>query len=86
MHKFTEIVDIWGGLNSEQVFLRALGASLKVVREKRGVDQETAAAFLGITQSAYSKLESGRINVSAYQLTRLCLAFNVKASDLIPLI
>lgn len=48
-----------------------LGYVLKQHRLRKQVDQQSIAAALGLSQSAYSRIESGDTNLSAWQL-RLC--------------
>lgn len=50
-----------------------IGQLLKAYRVRGGVHQETLAVALGLSQSAYSRLESGDTNITAWQL-RVCAA------------
>lgn len=55
----------------EVPYTALLGQLLKHHRLQRQVDQRSMAAALGLTQSAYSRLESGDTNITAWQL-RVC--------------
>lgn len=59
----------------EVPYTALLGQLLKHHRLHRyqQIDQQTMAAALGLTQSAYSRLESGDTNITAWQL-RVCAA------------
>ncbi len=44
---------------------------LKMMREKAGLRQEQIAAFLGVTQTFISKVETGERNLTADQLEKV---------------
>ncbi len=59
---------------------------IKSKRKQKGFKQEQIAALLGITQSSYSKLESGTHEVSFTTIRKLCkildIEINIKISDI----
>jgi transcriptional regulator with XRE-family HTH domain len=61
-----------------------LGRSLKKLRKARGLKQEDLFKFLGISQSQYSKIESGRASLTAEQFLQLVKRFNLSLADFLP--
>ena len=59
-----------------------LGANLRNAREKQGLSQEQVAEAVGITQPAYSYIESGFKNPSVATLVRLSNLLNVSMDEL----
>lgn len=60
-----------------------LGRVIDHHRAARKINQEAVAAALGITQSAYSKLEKGQSTISVVQLNTIAAQLNMPASTLI---
>lgn len=56
---------------------------LKAWREYVGMAQEECAEFLGLGQSAYSKLERGRLRLTIDKAQKLAEAFNITLTDLL---
>jgi len=52
-------------------------------RKQRGLDQGIVAAQLGLSQSAYSRLESGDSNMSLAQLYSVAQALNTSPSAIL---
>lgn len=59
-----------------------VGKTLASERERRKILQTTVAAELGVTQSAYSKLESGASALNASQIHLATRALGMTAADL----
>jgi DNA-binding XRE family transcriptional regulator len=57
-----------------------IGAVFKSVREQSYTHQRDMAAALGISQSTYSRLESGRMPLTVEQLLRACAALDIEPS------
>lgn len=60
-----------------------LGQVLKQVRQARNVQQTDLAAVLGLSQSAYSRLESGDSVLNAWQLRQCALELGTTPSALL---
>jgi len=57
-----------------------LGEKVKLLRNRRGLNQDDLAEVLGLSRSQISNLESGRRNLSVKQLENLCEYFKVDMS------
>lgn len=60
-----------------------LGHVLKQHRLLRQIDQQSMAAALGLSQSAYSRIESGDTSVSAWQLRVCASQLGLRSSQLL---
>ena len=60
-----------------------LAANLRYLRKKFGFTQEQVSAYLGITQSAYNKYESGVNDVPMEKLEMLATIYGVEEYDLL---
>jgi transcriptional regulator with XRE-family HTH domain len=60
-----------------------LGNKIKKIRELRDLTQEFVAAELGLNQSAYSKIESGAVDISYSKLEKIALVFGMKVEDIV---
>lgn len=56
---------------------------IKSIREMRNFTQEYMANELGMTQAGYSKLESGKTDVTFSQLTEVAKVLEISVEDLI---
>lgn len=54
------------------------GNILRNIKKSKGISQEKAADFLGISQTAYSKLENNITKLSAERITVLAHLFKVE--------
>jgi transcriptional regulator with XRE-family HTH domain len=54
-----------------------IGEKIRGFRESKKLSQEFVADYLGISQSAYSKIESGQTNLSAMRISSLANLFDV---------
>ena len=57
-----------------------LGEKVKLIRKRRGLNQDDLAEVLELSRSQISNLESGRRNLSLKQLEKLCEYFQVDMS------
>jgi transcriptional regulator with XRE-family HTH domain len=60
----------------------AIGKSLKALRKNKGLSQEVVAEYLNISQSAYSRIETGESNSWSIQLEKLCDFYKITPSKL----
>jgi transcriptional regulator with XRE-family HTH domain len=60
-----------------------VGAAIAHLRERQGWSQRQLATWVGLDQSAVSRIEAGRRRVSAEELQRFAGAFHVSADDLL---
>jgi transcriptional regulator with XRE-family HTH domain len=61
------------------------GNQIMEMRKLRGITQEHIAEMLGISQSAYSRLEKGIRRISADELRRICEVLRVDANFILGL-
>ncbi len=61
-----------------------IGATIARLREQQGWSQRQLAKWVGLDQSAVSRIEAGRRRVAAEELQRFADAFHVTADDLLP--
>lgn len=62
----------------------SFGNQIRVIREKVGFTQEYLASELGVSQRAYSKLETGETQIKGEVLFQIARILNVDLMDLIP--
>ncbi|HLV46675.1 MAG TPA: helix-turn-helix transcriptional regulator [Flavobacterium sp.] len=55
---------------------------IKSIREAKGFTQEYMAEQLGITQAAYSKIESGQTKLTMNKITDIATIFEMDVNDL----
>lgn len=60
-----------------------LGQLIKQLRLSKGIDQLAMAAALGISQSSYSRIESGDTNMNVWQLRGCAEQLGVSPSSLL---
>ena len=61
---------------------RIFGNRLRILRINNNLTQENMADILGITQSAYSKIERGERKVSMEHLRKACDYFNLRFEEM----
>lgn len=61
------------------------GKKLKQYRQNNKLTQEETAKILGMTQSNYSRLEKGELDIKISQLLNACNKLNVSADWLLDL-
>lgn len=59
------------------------GAKIRMIRELRGFSQENIAAKLGMTQSAYSRIETNQTKLDTALLERLAKELGVNPIDIL---
>lgn len=59
-----------------------IGIKLKTLRELHGIKQDDIAQRLGISQNAYSKLETGETDITLKRLEEIAKIYNMKFTDL----
>lgn len=60
-----------------------IGTKIKEIRETQKLSQEYMASQIGITQAAYSKLESNSTGITIQRLQKICELLNVDVSELV---
>ena len=58
------------------------GTKIRLIRLSRGFNQEGVAQQLGITQNAYSKMETNHSKISDEMMEKLATVFGVSAEDI----
>jgi transcriptional regulator with XRE-family HTH domain len=61
--------------------LRHIGTNIRVTRVSRGLNQESVATELGISITAYSKIERGKTNPSILRLNQIAKCLGVSVFD-----
>lgn len=61
----------------------SIADKIRHIRELKDLTQEYMAQKLGITQSGYSKIEMGNVDVSYSKLTEIADAMGVKVEDIV---
>jgi transcriptional regulator with XRE-family HTH domain len=56
---------------------------LKRAREKAGFKQEKIAEILGISRAGYSRMETGKVNITSKHLKKIAETFNISIDWLI---
>lgn len=65
-------------------FAWSLGQRIKDARERAGLEQADLATALGASQSAVSRYETGRADVSVWQLACIAEACGAELKKLVP--
>jgi transcriptional regulator with XRE-family HTH domain len=63
--------------------LVAIGAAIRVCRGQLGISQEALAYTAGIDRSHMGKIERGERNVSLLNLIRICVALQIRPSEIL---
>lgn len=58
---------------------------IRQIREDRDLSQETVAKVIKTTQQQYSKIETGRADISGEKLILLCKYYNLSADYILGL-
>lgn len=66
-----------------EAFGAAMLINLARARAAAGMNQATAAALIAVTQSHYSKIERGEVQLSAPDALTLCQAFKLDLATLL---
>lgn len=62
---------------------QTIGSRVRLLRINKELSQENIADLIGMTQSAYSKIERGERQMSLVTLERIAIIFNLEFSRLI---
>ncbi len=62
--------------------MTTLGTKIKKIRELRNLTQDHMADKLGISQSAYSKLETDETTISQERLVQIAKALDITVQDI----
>ncbi|PQJ12635.1 hypothetical protein CJD36_002515 [Flavipsychrobacter stenotrophus] len=65
------------------ITVKKIGESVKNVREKRNYSQEYVASKLGISQKAFSKIETGETKLSVDNLMKLAEILDTTVNELL---
>ena len=65
-----------------KIMNKAIGKVLKVLRKNKGLSQEAVAEYLNISQSAYSRIETGESNSWTFFYEKLCFYYKVKPATI----
>lgn len=60
-----------------------VGKKIKKLRELRNLKQDWVAEQLGLTQSGYSKIENGEVDVPVEKLEQISKILNVRPEDIL---
>lgn len=60
-----------------------VGTLLRHYRRERGIDQSYLALALGVSQSTYSRIESGRAHLSVVRMAIICRLLGVSPNQLL---
>jgi transcriptional regulator with XRE-family HTH domain len=66
----------------EEVFIKQLAERIKRLRVEKGMTQLDVASKMGIDDSSYRKIESGRTNPTARTIYKLAIALDVSVVQL----
>ncbi|MDX6182881.1 helix-turn-helix transcriptional regulator [Flavobacterium sp. Fl-77] len=61
----------------------SIGNNIKSIRELKNYTQEYMADCLGITQAGYSKIESGKNNISYKKIEKIAVVLEVNLEDIV---
>lgn len=62
-------------------FLKGIGSAIRKIRLRKGIKQSYLAGKIGITQSALSKYESGKTDMSVIKLKEISDNYDVPITD-----
>ncbi len=62
--------------------VKSIGLKLKTVRMRLGLSQQNVADDLGISATAFSKIENGKTNISVRRLYQISIYYHIFMSDL----
>jgi transcriptional regulator with XRE-family HTH domain len=60
-----------------------VGQKIKKIRELKNLTQEYVSEKLGVSQSNYSKIESGEIDIPIERLEQISKVFNLRPEDIL---
>ena len=59
-----------------------LGKKIRLIREQKGLSQESVALASGIDRSYFGGIERGEHNVAVINLEKIAIALDIKIKDL----
>ena len=65
-------------MQNSTTYTAIIGAALRKARERGDREQSEIAASLGLTQSSYSRIESGQTSITMVQLSRICQVLDIR--------
>ena len=68
---------------SKRIFQEKLGKRIKVLREKKGLNQSQLAIECDKDRQSINRLEKGLINPSIYYLLQVSIALNIQLRELV---
>jgi len=63
--------------------MQNLNKKLRTLREANGYKQEYVGNYLGLTQTGYSKIEVGEVDLSVKHLQKLAKLYNISPEQLL---
>jgi len=67
----------------KQNVLKQLGASVRIIRESKGLSQTQLAYNIGKDQPSINRLENGNVNPSYIYLLEVCEGLEIHISELL---
>lgn len=81
----TENIELYyEAIGEQDAFYVLIGNRLRIIRESLMLSQEVVADQLGIGQSAYSKIETGRTQATAWQIVEIARVLSSSLLSIIP--
>jgi transcriptional regulator with XRE-family HTH domain len=71
------------GKDDNELQLAAIGSAIRACRQLQGISQEALAYASNIDRSHMGKIERGERNVSLLNLMRICVALQVRPSEIL---
>jgi transcriptional regulator with XRE-family HTH domain len=68
--------------NNNEIASKQIGGKIKKLRELKNLTQSHMAEKLGLSQSAYSKIELGETEISYKRLTQIANVLNLKPEEI----
>ena len=62
--------------------LVSLGKKIRLIRQKKGLSQESAALASGLNRSYFSGVERGQHNIALINIEKIAIALGVTLKDL----
>ena len=66
--------------------LRKIGKNIQIVRQEKGLTQETFAELMGVSWSYVSKIEAGIINLSIGKINEIANFLDVEVDVLLKIV
>jgi len=69
-------------MNAGTTYSAIIGNVIKQLRDTKSITQKEMATYMGISQAAWSKLESGKSTLSTAQLVKVANHLNIPANKI----